>query len=117
MHPTASQSLTRAGNGRTEPDKSSHADLRAETRFAVPGDSATLSVLESAAPQIQARILDISKSGIGLTIERYLPKETKVKLQMGAMIVLGRVRYCRLVEGGWCRVGLISDTVVTKRPS
>lgn len=88
-------------------------ELRAETRVSVKEQFAEVTILCWGAPKTSARIVDISRSGIGLVLEHHLPEGTWIKLKLGQVLILGYIRYCRGNAEGTFRAGLISDTVIT----
>ncbi len=88
-------------------------ELRTEARVAVRDQFAEATILCWGAPKTSARIVDISRSGIGLVLEHHLPEGTWIKLKIGQVVIFGHIRYCRGNAEGTYRAGLISDTVIT----
>jgi hypothetical protein len=102
-----------APNSQNRESTSHSRDLRAETRVSVKEQFAEVTILCWGAPKTSARILDISRSGIGLVLQHHLPEGTWIKLKIGQVLIFGYIRYCRGTAEGTYRAGLISDTVIT----
>jgi len=62
---------------------------------------------------IEALVVNVSKSGIGMRIYRRVTSDTKVRVEMKAIVITGSIRHCMSSgDAGWFDVGLQIDTVV-----
>ena len=59
-----------------------------------------------------AKLLDVSRSGLGLLVDIPLPVDSWVKVEIKSAIIFGDVRHCTRVEGQGYRVGLATQTVI-----
>ncbi|MGC4048937.1 MAG: PilZ domain-containing protein [Paludibaculum sp.] len=90
-------------------------DARTEPRFSVREESASLWVLNHHPSQLrQARLLDISHSGLGILLEEEIPAGSWIRVEFGDIAVFGEVRYCRRQVGGDYRLGALTDWVIAK---
>jgi PilZ domain len=62
---------------------------------------------------IEALVVNVSKSGIGMRLDRRVTSGAKVRVEMKAIIITGSIRYCTSSrDAGWFDVGLQIDTVL-----
>ncbi|MEI9812307.1 MAG: PilZ domain-containing protein [Acidobacteriota bacterium] len=62
--------------------------------------------------QTFARVVDISRSGVGLLLQQPIDEGTRVKIRIDDTAIFGSVRYCNGCPDGTFRAGVASDTVV-----
>ncbi len=106
FNPAVGTAATQLGRG----------DMRSEPRFLVKHDPALVTALVG--PElvpVQARLLDLSHSGLGLLVDVHLPTNAWIKVEFGATIIFGEVRHCRLMQDGQYRLGARSDTVLFRK--
>ncbi|QOY89001.1 hypothetical protein [Paludibaculum fermentans] len=90
--------------------------MRSEPRFLVKHDPALVTALVGAElVPVQARLLDLSHSGLGMLVDVHLPTNAWIKVEFGATIIFGEVRHCRLMQDGQYRLGAHSDTVLFRQ--
>src|SRR5690242_16444931 len=79
-------------------------------RAAQPGNRTTLKW--SASATLDASIIDISRSGLQLEVDKPVAAGARIELQLKELIVFGRVRRCRLENVGLYRIGIVIDQVI-----
>lgn len=90
-------------------------DARTEPRFSVREEPAALWVLNHQQSRArEARLLDISHSGLGIVLEEEIPAGSWIRVEFGDVAVFGEVRYCRQQGGGEYRLGALTDWVIAK---
>ncbi|MGJ5818067.1 PilZ domain-containing protein [Paludibaculum fermentans] len=90
-------------------------DARTEPRFNVREEKAAVWVLNPNQPQSrEARLLDISHSGLGIVIAEEIPAGSWIRVEFGDVAVFGEVRYCRQQMCGEFRLGALTDWVIAK---
>lgn len=88
-------------------------EARAEPRFQVRQDRACLWVVDALSQRAhEARLLDVSCSGLGVVVEDEIPVGSWIRVDFGDVAVFGEVRYCRQQSVGHYRVGAASDWVI-----
>jgi PilZ domain len=81
-------------------------DRRSEARYPTQ-DPAELEVLPGAAGPVRlaepiyGTVLDVSRSGLRIALARRLRRGERVKVKLHHNVILGDVRYCRSVSGGF----------------
>ena len=91
----------------------SGAGRRQEPRFDANGEAATLSLLDQRQPgTYQARLVDVSKSGMGLSTTQRIPRGAWVRVDLPSAIAFGEVVHCRQESAHEFRVGLVTETVL-----
>ena len=100
-----------------KPHVAINADLRSEPRFQTDGESATISVLfgGEGIGLCHATVQDVSRSGLGMLSDSYIPPDAWVKVELGSAIVFGEIRHCTSNRGGNYQVGMITETVILRR--
>jgi hypothetical protein len=69
-------------------------------------------VLEGDPAGIEALIVNVSKSGIGMRIDRRLIAGTKATVETNSLIIAGTIRYCvNNRDAGWFDLGFKIDQV------
>jgi hypothetical protein len=91
---------------------------RSEIRVPLANEGAIVTVLENADPgRREAQATDISKSGLGLLVDRTLPQGAWIKVELSFGIAFGDVRYCKEESPGLFRVGLRTETMLMRHAS
>jgi len=76
-----------------------------------------LAVLQVVAPfsddRVSARVMDISKSGLQVSLALNLEPGAVVKVKRAKTVFFGQVRYCRLEQDGQFRAGLLLQEMVS----
>jgi hypothetical protein len=85
---------------------------RSEERVALSNEPATVFALEDPSrTKYEAHAVDISRSGLGLIMDRRLTPLTWVKVELAFAILFGEVRYCTPNGDYRFRVGLRIETL------
>jgi len=96
-----------------EPDNSRKS--RAHPRFQVHDEKATVALMSCATrSQLEARVVDASKSGLGLILPRPLAAGDWVRVETRSCVVFGDIVYCEPHAAGGYRGGLAIETVVPR---
>lgn len=86
-----------------------------EPRFPVRPDKASLWVLNALTLRAQeARLHDVSCSGLGLAVDEEVPVGSWVRVEFGEVAVFGEARYCRRGAAGEYRVGVQTDWLIAQ---
>ncbi|MBZ5676900.1 MAG: PilZ domain-containing protein [Acidobacteriia bacterium] len=95
------------------PDPRHH--KRSELRIPLTNQPAVISHLEGGTGmRYDAQAIDISRSGLGLLVERHFTVDTWVKVELGFAIAFGEVMYSKPTESGVYRVGLRVETLLMR---
>jgi hypothetical protein len=88
------------------------ADRRIEERW--PCEPTPVRIFTEGDPSgIEAFVVDVSKSGIGMRVYRRVTSGATVRVEMKTVIITGNIRYCLSKrDGGSFDVGLRIETVV-----
>ena len=89
-------------------------EKRREHRYST-NDPAEVKVLPSDGVVLMATIVDVSRSGVGIEIERPLPKSTRVEIGSPdhKRVIFGEVRYCK-PAGARFHIGVLIEGVVSR---
>ena len=88
---------------------------RSELRVPLTNESAVVTQLEGQIhTRSDAQALDISRSGLGLLMDRRLPVNAWVKVELSFAIVFGEVMYSKRDPDGGYRVGLRTETLLMR---
>jgi hypothetical protein len=88
-------------------------ELRSERRLPVNNEPATVTLLDGLGRErIPARAQDVSRSGLGLRVDRRVSTGVWVKVELGRMLILGEVRHCSPRSADEYHLGLAAKTVV-----
>ena len=88
---------------------------RSELRIPLPNDPAVVTYLEGPIRgKVDAQAIDISRSGLGLLVDRQLTVNTWVKVELPFAIVFGEIMYSRPETRGGFRVGLRLETLLMR---
>ena len=88
---------------------------RSELRIPLTNQPAVISHLEGrTAERYDAQAVDISRSGLGLLVDRHLTVDTWIKVELGFAIAFGEVLYSKPTEAGVYRVGLRVETLLMR---
>jgi len=89
------------------------ANRRQEPRFQASGETATIFILDGEkGGTIEARLVDVSKSGLGLSTAERLPRGTWVKVELPSAIAFGEVMHCRETAPSEYRIGLLTERIL-----
>lgn len=89
-------------------------DRRRETRIPA-NDPAQLQVVAPFSPEATpARIVDVSRSGMQVSVAASLAPGSTVKIRLRDAVVFAEVRYCRAGSGGEYRAGLMLQEVISR---
>ena len=107
----SSRRLLKAG-GRTEVSRTSLVERRQERRIRVDiqAEVTVLSFVDS--DKRQARISNVSKSGLGIKIGSHLETGTYVEVRWLSLAVFGEVKYCRSVAPDEFEVGIQVENII-----
>jgi hypothetical protein len=88
---------------------------RSELRIPLSNQPAVISHLEGGTGmRYEARAVDISRSGLGLLVDRQFIVDTWVKVELGFAIAFGEVMYSKPTESGEYRVGLRVESLLMR---
>ena len=87
-------------------------DNRSEQRLPILQDAMLQALNPLSIDHIRAKMLDVSKNGLGIRIDRAIENGTLVQIRIGSVLILGEVRYSRS-DGTGFRVGIQIEDVVT----
>lgn len=62
------------------------------------------------------RIVDISRAGVKLISDREIPAGVILQVRMGDMLILGAVRHCTQLDGGF-QIGILVEQLLRRRRS
>jgi hypothetical protein len=97
---------------------SSPGDGRREPRFSTTGELVTITVLDKPTwGSYQARLVDVSKGGLGLRSRQRIPVGTWIKVDLPSMVVFGEVVHCKCESACEYRIGVASDSVLSRSDS
>jgi hypothetical protein len=86
-------------------------DKRRENRFPVVGVGTVHAINPALRKRLQALVLDMSRNGMKLRIERALDAGTEIQLLLRDVSVLGTVRYC-IPVGDSFHIGIVVQKVL-----
>ena len=86
-------------------------EQRREFRFNA-ARAAIVTALDRTAEGLSAGILDLSSSGMKLTLSRPVEAGTPVRIDIETDLILGEIRYCIREESGSYTVGIEMDQVL-----
>jgi len=89
------------------------ADRRKEPRYPSDGSARVLVSFLSEPQTFNARVLDVSKSGMRLKLSAPLAPGTLVQVELKSLVATGAVRHCRK-DGEEYSMGIQLDAVVNK---
>ncbi len=92
------------------PSEAQGLERRMEARYPTR-DAAELELLPGPNPSICGIVLDISRSGLRVALPVTVAKATHLKIKLSSTVILGEVRYCRPVKGGFHAGILIQDVI------
>jgi PilZ domain len=88
-------------------------ERRSEARYQTQ-DPAEIEILSGPSEPLYGTILDVSRSGLRVAIQKRIARGEQVKIKLQRNVIFGEVRYCRAVRDGF-QAGLkIQDLI---RPS
>jgi hypothetical protein len=86
-------------------------ERRSEARYPTQ-DPAELEVLPGPNEPVYGTILDVSRSGLRVALNKRIDRGEQVKVKLHRNVIFGEVRYCRSVSGGGFHAGIrIQDLV------
>lgn len=85
-------------------------ERRSEGRYQTD-DAAEVEVLPGPNPSFLGTILEVSRSGLRVSLQRHISRGQQVKVKLSRNVIFGEVRYCRSVSEGF-QAGLIIQDLV-----
>lgn len=85
------------------------ADHRCERRYAIPPGMRLKIQMSPEEQPAEAELRDISRSGVGLMLQRVIAPGTSVTFPFGSQVIFAQVRYCYPAGGGFAAGVLIRE--------
>ena len=87
-------------------------DRRAEPRVPSQGTGRFTIGNAPAAPERNALVIDVSRSGLQLDVDEPIEPASRIKLRLREQTVIGKVGSCRPQPNGRYRIGVVTERVI-----